>query len=68
MNIFKKQSLRIINLQMVQDILVFTTITGAVIYMIWGIYKSVAPVKESGSNFCGGCSPSGCDSKSLKKN
>ena len=53
--------------KMVQDILVYITITAAISYMFWGLYKSFTPNKDGQNTVCGGCSTSGCDTKSFKK-
>lgn len=53
---------------MIQDILALLTVSGAIIYMVWGIYKAVKPNKNEQNTFCGGCYASGCAVKSIKQN
>lgn len=53
---------------MIQDILALLTVSGAIIYMVWGIYKVVKPSKNEQNIFCGGCYASGCAVKSIKQN
>jgi len=53
---------------MFQDILALLTVAGAIIYMIWGVYKAVKPNKNRQNTFCAGCPASGCAVKSAKQN
>ncbi len=52
---------------MIQEVLALLTVAGAIIYMIWGIYRAVTPNKNEQNTLCGGCSSGGCTPKTLKQ-
>ena len=49
---------------MFQDVLALSIVFAAIIYLIYSVYKIVRPIKTTNQPICGGCSASGCGSKS----
>ncbi|MDY0201769.1 MAG: hypothetical protein WC951_07330 [Bacteroidales bacterium] len=52
---------------MFQDILALLTVAGAIVYMVWGVYKTVAPNKNQQNSMCNGCYAAGCSVKTVKQ-
>jgi hypothetical protein len=52
---------------MFQDILALLTVTGAIIYMVWGIYKVLTPSKNQHTSLCSGCTSNGCSVSTIKQ-
>lgn len=45
---------------MIQEILVILSITGAVVYIIWSIFRVVQQSRIESETYCNGCSLEGC--------
>jgi hypothetical protein len=52
---------------MIQEVLALITVAGAIVYMVWGIYRAVKPDKNQQNTFCSGCSAGGCTPKVIKQ-
>ena len=52
---------------MFQEVLALLTVAGAIVYLIWGVYRTVTPSKDKQSTMCGGCYAANCSVKTIKQ-